>query len=203
MKTDKLHTGLAIAAGVSLIGASVFGTIALKQGNTTDSLNEKILGLESEISAFVCDPVVETLVVEKEVPVNVTVMDTSAYDELVLTLEGREIIEDYDDWKEVVDAENKLIVEAISLIDSEDFKEELDDANLWSGLFRDEEDIKVFETHSDYEDLLDLKMNDDCNKGSVIMKVEVEDLDEEKFKMVDVKVKLSHGKYTISSITKH
>ncbi len=192
---------VAVCATGVLLGASL-GMNAL-QHNAIDSqsslIKEKVEMIEGLNTALELKPMVEykDVIVNKEVIVNIE--NTDSYDALVLTLEDRAIIEDIEDFAEEVNMEDALILKAIELINSEDFKDLVEDEDLVD----DEDDVNVIKVYSDFDKIEDISVNVDDEEGEVTLKVKIEDTEEETKMYLDVTVTLEDDSYEITNIVEH
>lgn len=163
--------------------------------------------------ALMAEPVVQTVVVEKnvtvevpynvtvekivEVPVNVTVekvveVENEAFKQLAC---DRLLFDDVKECQEEVEAEDVALSLAVAEIEAE-FAEYLDDEDVVSK----DSDVRIIEIKTDFEDIVVVKSNFDNDKYVFEIEVKYEDERAEEKETVVVKVEVEDSEAKIVSV---
>jgi hypothetical protein len=175
----------AVAVGLGLVGAGIFGGLALAEPKTITET--QIVEVEKIVEKEVPVEVIKTVEVEKIVQVEDLAFLKLACDKLMY--------DDIMECKEEVSAENEALEFALALLDDEnklfDFLED-------EGVIADENDAKVIRVYDDIEDIEVVESDFDGEEYEfkVALKVEDEDQDVKKKLLVTVHIEDGEGEFT-------
>ncbi len=168
---------LAVAGAIVLAGSSIAVGFALDNPETVTVTKE--INVTKEVIVEV--PV--NVIVEKEVEVEKLVevlIDNGDMEYVLCRLEDKDIISDCDEIVAEFKAEDKALGLVFDYMNSEEFKEDLEDENFVD----DEEDARVYNIQKDFDDVTVVDSDFDNEEYEFTVDFKLEDLDEEdKFKM--------------------
>lgn len=184
-KTTKIVGGV-IAAGC-LIGAGLSAGFALDQPKTIE--------VEKEVIVEVPHNVTVEKIVEKNVTVEVPVeFENETFKKMAC---DRLFYDDLKECQEEVEAEDAALKLAFEAIEA-DYADELEDADI----VKDEDDARLVELYTDFEDVEVKKSDFDDEKYRFVIQAKVEDEDKDNKFKVDFTVEVENGDVEIKSVEK-
>ena len=166
-------------------------------GTLVHDITESPVVEYQNVTEFVNVTVTETVEVVREVPVNVTVIETIEFEDEAFKALACDRLQ-YDDIKECVEeveAEAIALELAVAEIKAE-FAEFLDDEDV----VKKDSDVRIIEIYSDFEDVVVVKSNFDNDRYVFEIKVKYEDEREDSKDKVVVKIEVEDSEVKILSI---
>lgn len=176
-------------AGVALLGAGVAGGFALDQPETVKV--KEYVPFEVEKPVIVEKEVVVTETVE--VPVEVTVEDT----ELIQKLCDKLMIDDIEECRQEVEAEDEALKLALEKFED---KDDLFDLLEDEGLVADEDEVELIKVYKDFEDVEIVKSDFDDKEYKFVIEAKVEDEDVDEKKKFLFTIEVEDGEAEIVSV---
>lgn len=184
-KIGAVALGIGIVAG-TVLGAVVYNPEPIMVPYNVTVFEDKIVEVPVEV--------IKEVEVEKLVEVEVVITDT----ELIQATCDRLMFDDIGDCQSEVLAEDAALKLALSYVESSDFLDELEDANI----VNDEDDVEVIKVYDDFEDINVLKSNYNYDKYKFAYEVKIEDTDAEDKMKVLVTIVVEDGELEFKSVVK-
>ena len=146
----------------------------------------------------------ETVIEYVDVPVNVEVIKevevikTVTDTELIQATCDRLLFDDLSECQTEVKAEDEALKLALEYVESADFFDEIEDANIVD----DEDDINVIRVYEDFEDINITRSNFDDDKYRFEIEVKIEDTEEEEKFRVIADILVEDGEVELKSVSK-
>ena len=146
----------------------------------------------------------ETVIEYVEVPVNVEVIKevevikTVTDTELIQATCDRLLFDDLSECQTEVKAEDEALKLALEYVESADFFDEIEDANIVD----DEDDVNVIRVYEDFEDINITRSNFDDDKYRFEIEVKIEDTEEEEKFRVIADILVEDGEVELKSVSK-